>query len=217
MTRGNHRRAVIAIANVKGGTSKTTTAVFLDHALHENGRRVVLVDADPQASAVEWSVMARDGFPFPLLPMTSRSLYAQIDDAVPPGIDAIVIDTPPVDHRSIIVLAAIRAATVVISPVAPSPIEYVRLHRVAELVRDADDFRDGRQVPVAALVTRTVAHTLSEHIWREQAEADGYWYLKAEVRFRQQFAQAYGESITDASQTAYGAVADELLPVEALT
>jgi cellulose biosynthesis protein BcsQ len=95
-------------------------------------------------------------------------LYAQIDDAVPPGIDAIVIDTPPGDHRSGIVLAAIRAATVVIAPVVHSPIEYVRLHPVVELVWDADDFRDGRQVPLAALLTPTVAHTLSERLWRER-------------------------------------------------
>ncbi len=45
---------IISVLNEKGGTGKSTVATNLATALHREGKRVVLLDCDPQGTARDW-------------------------------------------------------------------------------------------------------------------------------------------------------------------
>lgn len=122
---------IIAVANQKGGCGKTTVSMNLAGAMGRVGYKVLVLDADPQASAMKWRMNSEDsGLPFEIRPYPYPTLHKEIRKwADADSFDVILIDCPPGGSRKEgktdnITRSAILAAHLVIIPVRPSPLDY---------------------------------------------------------------------------------------------
>ena len=144
----------MAVANLKPGTGKTTSAVWLAHVFAEAGHTVLLVDADPSGSALEWSDLAlmgsasppRGAFPFQIVALPSRVLHRRVPEIA--DTDAVVIiDTPQLEDHVGIAQSALRYADEILIPCAPTPIEINRTTPVREEIAEVGAVRDGPAAP----------------------------------------------------------------------
>jgi chromosome partitioning protein len=198
---------VLTMLNLKGGSAKTTSAAFLAHALLARGRRVVLVDADPQGSAMRWQGLAE--WPVPVLGLASTTLHRQLWGVVDRDrFDVVVIDTPPLEERDGIVASALRVATDIIVPMAPTMMELDRISPVWKAVDDAAGYRDDDPT-VSVLLNRVVPNASSTDAVRAALTSQGRQVLTAQVPRRELYAQAFGAPVP--ADEAYRAAADELL------
>ena len=124
---------IVVSAALKGGVGKTTTAVYLAAVAASNRRSVVLVDADPQASAAEWienspddRLQRVDVVEAP----TDRLLSKALDRAGGDGVA--VVDTPPGHER--LLARALDRATVAVVPTRVGGVETPRAGAVLEMM-----------------------------------------------------------------------------------
>jgi chromosome partitioning protein len=79
----------IALMSQKGGSGKTTTTVNLAAVLGETGKRVLLIDLDPQANATEWLGMKNDRRDLLEVFTDGRDLATLIRPTTAKGVDLI--------------------------------------------------------------------------------------------------------------------------------
>lgn len=85
---------VLGMLSRKGGSGKTTLAIHLAVAAQARGRRVLLIDADPQGSATAWWKARAKATP-ELEAVTSAQLNELLTTARKTGVDLAIIDTRP--------------------------------------------------------------------------------------------------------------------------
>lgn len=207
----------IAVANLKGGSTKTTSAAYALHALEEAGLPAIGVDADGEnESLLSWSEAGE--WSIPVIGMPVADLHRKLPGIVDDRYEAVVIDTPPMKERLGVVASAIRLATHILVPMAPTGIEYARLPAIRAAVEDAAELRSGPPPELAVVFTRTVPNAASTDVYRQMIIDDGLRVLGPTVGRLERYAQAYGLPIKNAAASAYGDIVAELLatPTELL-
>lgn len=149
---------IVAFLNQKGGVGKTTLAVHLAGELARNGQRVLVVDADPQGSALDWAQMrSQRGLPrtFGVIGLARETLHQELPEAAR-GVDHVIVDGPP--RVTALARSALIAADLVLVPVQPSPLDVWASAEVVALVREARVFRP--KLRAAFVVNRRVVRTV---------------------------------------------------------
>jgi chromosome partitioning protein len=145
---------VVSFLNQKGGVGKTTLAVHVAHALAQQGERVLLVDADPQGSALDWAASRRGEPMFAVAGLPRASIHKELP-ALAKGYDVVLIDGPPRVYD--VARSAIMASDLVLIPVQPSPYDVWAAKEIVDLLHEASVFKP--KLKSAFVINRKIVNT----------------------------------------------------------
>ena len=148
---------VISFANAKGGAGKTTAALLLACELVRSGRRVTLVDADPQRWISQW-VEASGGMDnlTVISEITVAALHCHIRESAD-RTDYIVIDLP--GTRDALTTAAISLSDHVFIPIQGSAMDARGGAQILDLITFLKE-KAGIEIAHSVVLTR-VANVLT--------------------------------------------------------
>ena len=177
-------RQIITIATLKGGSGKSTLASCLAVHWQVQGRRPVIVDADPQRSIARLAARDRSLGGVTVVEDTTEDAWKTARDLAAMG-QPVIIDTP--GFRSAATVACTAAADFLLVPVKASPLDVDRMLDTVQglLAGSGNEARIFRCV----LTQTTRDSVISKHVREELLEA-GLPLLRSELTSRVAYPEA---------------------------
>jgi len=175
---------VISLINQKGGVGKTTTAINLASALSSKKLKVLMVDADPQGSVLQWQATGanRD---FDVVRLAMPELRTKIGNHRR-AFDHVVIDSPPaLSHISQEIASSSDLAII---PIAPSSLDIWSSRETIQLVTDVG--RKHKGLAARLLVYRKIPGTRLAAEARDALNSYGLGIFKTEISQRIAYVEA---------------------------
>jgi chromosome partitioning protein len=185
---------VISIVNPKGGCGKSTLSINLAYCFScFQSKRVVIIDADPQASCVQWQSI-RDNKTFDVIHHPKADLHGKIK-GMTKGYKFCIVDAPP--GTSDTTLSILLASNLVVVPISPSPLDLWSSNEIADLISEGQ--KHNKKLRARILISKGIPGTTPAKQARKAFERFKMPIFKTEIHQRVAFVKSFisGQSVLE--------------------
>lgn len=149
---------IISFLNQKGGVGKTTISINVATCLAIKNYKVLLIDADPQNSSLDWATVRKKESLFTVVSITKPIIHREVSKLAK-NYDHIIIDGPPRIYD--VARSAIVTSDVVVIPVQPSPYDVWAASEVVNLIKEVSEPLEGiKNIKSAFLINRKIVNSV---------------------------------------------------------